>query len=177
MAFNVIENAATASHRSFTVNYDGTSISVTLANTAAAVARWISETKPLQVQFPGKFVVGLGVQWTPGYRAPADTLQLCVGKRCLVYQLCHPGNVPGSLRRFLMDPGNTFVGFWNNRDRRKLEISTRGLEMFRNPLDMRKYVKTDDGENLGRLPSRGLWKNILAFRSANRPTDQYEPLG
>ncbi|KAI9081087.1 hypothetical protein K1719_036846 [Acacia pycnantha] len=66
MAFNVIENAATASHRSFTVNYDGTSISVTLANTAAAVARWISETKPLQVQFPGKFVVGLGVQWTPG---------------------------------------------------------------------------------------------------------------
>ncbi|KAI9081117.1 hypothetical protein K1719_036876 [Acacia pycnantha] len=56
MAFNVIENAAPASHRSFTVNYDSTSISVTLANTAAAVGRWISETKSLQVQFPGKFV-------------------------------------------------------------------------------------------------------------------------
>ncbi|KAK4257876.1 hypothetical protein QN277_007407 [Acacia crassicarpa] len=147
MAFTIEENAAPASHRLFKVNFDGTDIDVTVTHKAAAVARWISRTNSRQEEFhDGRLVVGLGVQWTPG--GPADTLQLCVGDRCLVYQLRNSDNVPGILRRFLMDPRNTFVGFWNNRDRRKLKISGYDLDMLRNPLDMRKYVQTANGERL-----------------------------
>ncbi|EFH61162.1 hypothetical protein ARALYDRAFT_478601 [Arabidopsis lyrata subsp. lyrata] len=36
---------------------------------------------------------------------PADTLQLCVGNKCIIIQLGHCDQVPNSLRTFLTDPG------------------------------------------------------------------------
>lgn len=149
MAFTIDEIDAPPSHCLFNVNLAGTNIVVTVTEKAAVVRRWISATKFFRRGFRGRLVVGLGVQWTPdGRDPPADTLQLCVGSRCLVYQLGNSLNVPLSLRRFLMDPGNTFVGFWNHSDRWKLQISEHRLQMLRDPLDMRKYAQTDDGESL-----------------------------
>ncbi|KAK4257877.1 hypothetical protein QN277_007408 [Acacia crassicarpa] len=149
MAFTIDELDAPASHRLFNVNLNGTNIVVTLTETAAVVRRWIGTTNHFRRKFHGRLVVGLGVQWTlGGTNLPTDTLQLCMGCRCLVYQLSNSPNVPGSLRRFLMDSGNTFVGFWNHSDRWKLQISKHRLQMLRDPLDMRKYAQTDDGESL-----------------------------
>ncbi|ESQ48787.1 hypothetical protein EUTSA_v10022181mg, partial [Eutrema salsugineum] len=47
---------------------------------------------------------------------PADTLQLCVGKRCLIIQLSHCDRVPDELRRFLLDPEMIFVGLLDIRN-------------------------------------------------------------
>ncbi|KAK4257875.1 hypothetical protein QN277_007406 [Acacia crassicarpa] len=123
MAFSIDELDAPPSHRLFNVNLDGTNIVVTVTDTVAVVRRWISVTNYLRREFRGRLIRCLGFQWTPGGRDPsANTLQLCVGCQCLVYQLSNSPNVPVSLRRFLMDPGNTFVGFWNHLDRWKLHI-------------------------------------------------------
>ncbi|XP_028753568.1 uncharacterized protein LOC114713145 [Neltuma alba] len=149
MAITICDLPSPPSHRRFHVDLDETYISVTVTARAAVVRRWINTTNYLYRPYLGRLIVGLGVQWTPGDGdAPADTLQLCVGCRCLVYQLSHSPYVPSKLRQFLMDPCNTFVGFWNHSDRLKLAISKHRLNMLRNPLDIREYVVTDDGESL-----------------------------
>src|SRR4051812_13488427 len=63
-------------------------------------------------------VVGMGVQWTAPFRRLPDgseprpaTLQLCYGRRCLVFQIGRAGRVPRFLRRFMEDPRVDFVGY------------------------------------------------------------------
>ncbi|KAK4257879.1 hypothetical protein QN277_007410 [Acacia crassicarpa] len=143
MEFIIVEsNFAPPNQRRFMVIFDGTGIFVTVTHTADVVEHWITMANNLRGEFPGRFIVGLGVQWNPGGRdPPADTLQLCVGSRCLVYQLSNSPNVPGSLRQFLLNPLNIFVGLWNHRDRWKLWISGHRLQMLRDPRDMRNYVE------------------------------------
>ncbi|XP_010468139.1 PREDICTED: uncharacterized protein LOC104748154 [Camelina sativa] len=60
---------------------------------------------------------------------PADTLQLCVGNKCLIIQLRCCDEVPNSLRSFLTDPERTFVGVCNSQDARKLARSSHELEI------------------------------------------------
>ncbi|XP_041998266.1 uncharacterized protein LOC121748114 [Salvia splendens] len=48
----------------------------------------------------GRLVAGLGVQWVSGHAA---TLQICVGSRCLIFQLHHADLCPDVLRGFLLD--------------------------------------------------------------------------
>ncbi|KAK8572104.1 hypothetical protein V6N13_047718 [Hibiscus sabdariffa] len=62
---------------------------------------------------------------------PAATLQLCIGHHCLIFQLVHANDVPLSLRRFLDDARNTFVGVWNYTDKAKLRRSKHGLQVHR----------------------------------------------
>lgn len=72
--------------------------------------------------------VAMGVQWTPPSRALAGgaeprpgTLQLCVGSRCLVFQVAQGNAFPAALRRFLADGGvAAFVGYGIRSDCRKL---------------------------------------------------------
>ncbi|XP_029128431.1 uncharacterized protein LOC109804427 [Cajanus cajan] len=127
-------------HDVYTVDLAGTYITVTVTPSSSVVKRWLSSTLHFSRHFVyhDRLVVGLGVQWTPGaYDPPPDTLQLCVGRRCLIFQLTRADGVPESLRTFLNDPSHTFVGFWNHSDRRKLEESKHRLEMRRDPLDLR----------------------------------------
>lgn len=61
-----------------------------------------------------RLVVGMGVQWRPsftrGVRNPAATLQLCVGRHCLIFQLIHADYIPEELTIFLGDDEITFAG-------------------------------------------------------------------
>jgi len=134
-------------HDVYTVNIQGTEIKVTVTVVASVVRKWIYATllfcrRDLQ---QNRSVVGLGVQWTPGGRdPPADTLQLCIGRRCLIFQLGYTNYIPRILRKLLKDPDFTFVGFWNHSDRRKMESSEHRLEMYRDPLDLRHYTDGED---------------------------------
>ncbi|KAK4257878.1 hypothetical protein QN277_007409 [Acacia crassicarpa] len=143
MEFTIVEiNFGLLNQRCFMVTFDGTGIFITVTHTADVVEHWITMANTLRGEFPGRFPVGLGVQWTPGDGdPPADTLQLCVDSQCLVYQLSNSPRVPDSLQEFLMNPGNIFVGLWNHRDRWKLSISGHRLRMLRDPLDMANYVE------------------------------------
>ncbi|KAK3018601.1 hypothetical protein RJ639_004933 [Escallonia herrerae] len=127
-------------HRS-TVDFLGTPITATVTSTPSVVRKWLRTTAHVFRRHARRLVVGLGVQWVPdrshGEDNEAATLQLCVGRRCLLFQLARSSAAPRLLRRFLLHPDNTFFGIWNHRDREKLERSRHALEMARDPLDLR----------------------------------------
>ncbi|KAJ8623439.1 hypothetical protein MRB53_031968 [Persea americana] len=91
-----------------------TAILTTVTSTASDVSEWISKIRYIHRFRIDRIVVGLGVQWRPsfskGVRNPAATLQLCVGRHCLIFQLIHADYIPKALRRFLRDDRITFVG-------------------------------------------------------------------
>ncbi|KAK7332668.1 hypothetical protein VNO80_29423 [Phaseolus coccineus] len=147
----VIQHLHRFRHDVYTVNIDGDRVIVTVTASAAVVRRWLSTTLHLRRHqvFLKRLVVGLGVQWTPGGSDPsADTLQLCVGHRCLIFQLARAKSVPRKLRTFLNHSSHIFVGFWNHSDRRKLEHSEHCLDMCRDPLDLRYYAETENDDDL-----------------------------
>ncbi|XP_052161928.1 uncharacterized protein LOC127779230 [Oryza glaberrima] len=111
--------------------------------------------------------VGMGVQWTPPFRAPAAaarrpcTLQLCVGHRCLVFQLARAGAVPAVLRRFMADARAAFVAHNVRHDCRKLE-EHHGLEVARG-VELRRLVAGMGNASMERMAEEhlglvGVWK-------------------
>lgn len=81
------------------------------------------------------------------FSPPVDTLQLCVGNRCIIIQLSHCDRVPDVLHSFVEDQETTFVGVWNSQDARKLEESKHQL-WISDLLDLRKYVVDSQGRSL-----------------------------
>lgn len=66
-------------------------------------------------------MIGLDTEWRPFCEgSPVAILQLCVGNRCLIFQLLHASNVPMSLKHFLLDQRNVFVGVGVGNDALKL---------------------------------------------------------
>jgi hypothetical protein len=142
---------------------------VTVTATASVVTNWLHTMLDHHLQYLRSYnlrncnlVVGLGVQWTPGnLDPPADTLQLCIGGNCLIFQLSRADMIPVSLCNFLRHPKNTFVGFWNAADRRKLERFDHRLQMLKNPQDLRNYEF--NGEDLSRLSMDEIVRKCLGF--------------
>ncbi|XP_047173632.1 exonuclease 3'-5' domain-containing protein 2-like [Vigna umbellata] len=147
----VISHTHVSGHDFYTIDVDGDPVKVTVTSTASVVRRWITSivNQHRRHVYLRRLVVGLGVQWSPGGSdPPADTLQLCVGRRCLIFQLAHADRVPRNLRTFLNHRSHTFVGFWNHSDRRKLENSEHCLDMCRDPLDLRYFAETENDDYL-----------------------------
>ncbi|KHN21238.1 Septum-promoting GTP-binding protein 1 [Glycine soja] len=99
----VIRHETNFNHDIYTIEVVGTKISITIKATAFVVKKWLSAKLYFcrHHVYLKQLVVGLGVQFTPGpsdfIPSPADTLQLCVKKRYLIFQLTR-------LRRFLSAP-------------------------------------------------------------------------
>ncbi|OEL33107.1 hypothetical protein BAE44_0005875 [Dichanthelium oligosanthes] len=94
-------------------------IATTVTSSGEAVEGWLAEVRAA----PGDLVVGLDVEWRPSTRAwqnPVATLQLCVGRRCLIFQLLHADRVPRALAEFLGDRGVRFVGVGVEADAERL---------------------------------------------------------
>ncbi|KAL6990113.1 hypothetical protein U1Q18_015861 [Sarracenia purpurea var. burkii] len=131
-------------HRRFIVNFHGARIATTVTSVSSVVRKWLRTTLYRHARHRHHLVVGLGVQWSPdvfsGDNSPAATIQLCVGCRCLIFQLIHSDTVPKFLRRFLVNPSHTFVGMWNHSDANKLLNSKHELLMDRQPLDLRLHA-------------------------------------
>ncbi|XP_074281525.1 uncharacterized protein LOC141606337 [Silene latifolia] len=110
-------------------------------------------------------IVGLGVQWAPyRHNQPAATIQLCIGRRCLIFQLHHADSCPMILRRMLSDPQITFVGIWNSQDAAKLRESRHRLEMEAGmPIDLRHHAEDDDGRRLYRATIAEIAEEVLGI--------------
>ncbi|KAI7998243.1 Werner Syndrome-like exonuclease [Camellia lanceoleosa] len=70
-----------------------------------------------------RLIVGLDIEWRPNNRFhdnPAATLQLCVDRRCLIFQLIYSPQIPQSLFDFLNNRIYTFVGVGIHSDVEKL---------------------------------------------------------
>ncbi|CAF2079549.1 hypothetical protein HID58_044316 [Brassica napus] len=150
-------------HQEHTVDFFGNEFTVTVTRSTSVITRWINN-----VQYYNHYssshplVVGVGVQWTPA-DPEADTLQLCVGTRCLVIQLSHCDDVPDELRSFLTDPRTVYVGFWNGQDAGKLARSRHGLEIGE-LLDLRNYVQDSGGFGMSRCSFEEMVEECMGYQ-------------
>ncbi|XP_004486581.1 uncharacterized protein [Cicer arietinum] len=171
MAYNIIRHRSNFPNRQvYTVNLQNERhFHVTVTSNAASVTRWLGQTLfllPRPLHDP-TLVVGLGVQWTHGTPS-ADIIQLCIGCRCLIFQLSLADRVPNRLRRFLYHPLHTFVGFWNHTDRWKLERSVHRLHLLREPVDLRHPAGDLWDENLRYASMRDIVWSVLGYDVTQR---------
>ncbi|KAL6997685.1 exodeoxyribonuclease I [Sarracenia purpurea var. burkii] len=100
-------------------------IQTLVTDTPALVESWISDIESFHSRRLHRLIVGLDVEWRPNYGRhrdnPVATLQLCVGRRCLIFQLIYAPFIPSSLVEFLDNPMYTFVGVGIDSDAVKLE--------------------------------------------------------
>ncbi|KAF7005005.1 hypothetical protein CFC21_020159 [Triticum aestivum] len=95
------------------VAFEDDVITTTVTSSGDAVVAWLRKIRYAYRWVYHKLIVGLDVEWRPsfgpGYNRAA-LLQLCVGRRCLIFQLLHADYIPRSLESFLADPDFRFVG-------------------------------------------------------------------
>ncbi|KAF8675812.1 hypothetical protein HU200_047302 [Digitaria exilis] len=97
-------------------------IPTTVTSSGDAVEGWLAEVRAAAAA-PSDLIVGLDVEWRPSRRSdqnPVATLQLCVGRRCLIFQLLHADRIPRALSEFLGDRGVRFVGVGVEADAERL---------------------------------------------------------
>ncbi|GAV81051.1 DNA_pol_A_exo1 domain-containing protein [Cephalotus follicularis] len=113
------------SHDLYTITLDDNfHIETLLTHCPSMVDSWLTETQRIHRRRLHHLIVGLDVEWRPSYschRNPIATLQLCVGHRCLLFQIMHSPYVPQSLIQFLENDCYTFVGVGIAQDVEKLE--------------------------------------------------------
>ncbi|XP_022748817.1 uncharacterized protein LOC111298308 [Durio zibethinus] len=120
--------------RTFTVTFLSDRITTTVTANPSVVRNWLFKVLRLHRIRHNRLVVGLGVEWNPFFsieHPQAATLQLCIGRQCLIFQLLHATHAPLSVRRYLADPRNTFVGVWNHSDEAMLLWSKHRLSVSR----------------------------------------------
>ncbi|KAK8949924.1 hypothetical protein KSP40_PGU008300 [Platanthera guangdongensis] len=142
----------------FTVTFNGSeNIFTTLTASGDEVHYWISDI--LRLRNRRHFVVGIDVEWRPSFsrmRNPTALLQICVGHRCLIFQLLHADYIPLSLEEFLSNPRFTFVGVGINGDIDRL-VQDSGM-MVQNAVDLRELAV----EMIGRFEMRQMGLKALA---------------
>jgi ribonuclease D len=105
------------------VAFEGHEIKTTVTSSGTAVKRWLREIRYMYRWVYHKLIVGMDVEWRPSYsrvQNPVALLQLCVGSRCLIFQLLHADYFPEDLVRFLDDPRFRFVGVGVREDADRL---------------------------------------------------------
>ncbi|CAO2178355.1 unnamed protein product [Urochloa humidicola] len=116
----------------YLVAFDEDYIRTTPTCSGDTVGTWLNEIYRVHRRRLHRLVVGLDVEWRPSYGyydgPPVALLQICVGRRCLVFQLLHADYIPDSLFDFLADERFTVVGVGIDDDAAKLRAGY-GLEV------------------------------------------------
>ncbi|KAK8947626.1 hypothetical protein KSP40_PGU021432 [Platanthera guangdongensis] len=143
----------------FTVTFNGReNIFTTLTGSGNEVDFWISDILRLRNE-RHQLIVGIDVEWRPSrarMQNPTALLQICVGHRCLLFQLLYADYIPHSLKEFLTNPLFTFVGVGINDDIERL-VEDSGL-MVQNAVDLRELA----AQMTGRLEMRQMGLKALA---------------
>nr|AMP82907.1 hypothetical protein [Catalpa bungei] len=112
-------------HNTYDVFLFGDSILTTVTHDGDIASQWISDVESFHRSRLQHLIVGLDVEWRPSFNRyiqnPVATLQLSVGRRCLIFQLIYCSSIPTSLVDFLANPNYTFVGVGVSKDLEKLE--------------------------------------------------------
>ncbi|KAJ3684937.1 hypothetical protein LUZ61_014101 [Rhynchospora tenuis] len=160
----------------YVINYDAIDevVKTTVTASGAVAADWVDEILRIHWRRLNRLIVGFDIEWCPhGWHGtsgenPAALLQLCVGRRCLIFQLIHCDYIPEELSDFLLDYRFRFVGVGIHADLQKLD-NDYGLEV-ENALDLR-YLAA---ENMDRPIMRewGLQTLVSEFMGAHmvKPT-------
>ncbi|KAH6783086.1 hypothetical protein C2S52_008045, partial [Perilla frutescens var. hirtella] len=133
-------------HNTYDVIFFGEPIHTTVTCDPTIAAQWISDVEAaIHRRRLHQLIVGLDIEWRPPFSRdvnnPAATLQLCVGRRCLIFQLIHSPFVPPALMNFLANPCYTFVGSGIKHDVEKLEEDHK-FGFNTNTVDLRELAAT-----------------------------------
>ncbi|KAL4557079.1 hypothetical protein LXL04_035249 [Taraxacum kok-saghyz] len=114
MSINVVDlGVPEDTHDYYDVTFYQYSILTLVTATPSFVESWISEIEGIHRHRLQSLIVGLNIEWRPRRRKhefPVATLQLCVGRHCLIFQILHSPSIPWTLRNFLLNTSYTFVG-------------------------------------------------------------------
>ncbi|KAK1441476.1 hypothetical protein QVD17_07394 [Tagetes erecta] len=112
-------------HDQYDVTFFNDTISTLVTHTPSFVDSWIAEIERIHHRRLHFLIVGLDIEWRPNhgrnFENPVATLQLCVGRRCLIFQILYAHSIPQSLVNFLANPRYTFTGVGIENDAMKLE--------------------------------------------------------
>jgi hypothetical protein len=151
----------------FVVWFEDDAIRTTLSDSGDVVDSWLDMIYRIHHRRLNRLVVGLDVEWRPCTN-PADVhpvavLQICVGHRCLVFQILHADYIPESLSGFLADDRFTFVGVGVHDDAAKL-WSDYGLQLGR-AVDLRSLAaNTLKKPALGRAGLQALVSEVMGVK-------------
>ncbi|XP_061370564.1 3'-5' exonuclease-like [Gastrolobium bilobum] len=153
-------NSDNDDHSLYDVNFHSATIHTLLTSVPSMVDSWLLEIRRLHSNhlLRHRLIVGLDVEWRPNthrnMKNPVATLQLCVGRRCLIFQILHAPYIPNSLVSFLGNVNITFVGVGIEEDAEKLledyslhvnnlvELGTLAADMLDDPELKRAGLKT-----------------------------------
>ncbi|XP_065853255.1 3'-5' exonuclease-like [Euphorbia lathyris] len=101
-------------HNLYDITFYTNQIHTLLTHSPSLVDQWLTETHQIHQLNPSKpSTVGLDVEWRPNFSRNIDNpiaiLQLCVGHRCLIFQIMHSPFVPQSLKDFLTNKNGDYV--------------------------------------------------------------------
>ncbi|KAK6124937.1 hypothetical protein DH2020_041319 [Rehmannia glutinosa] len=153
------------SHKLYRVILDDVDeIKTLVTNDATMVTAWLINTEKLNRRVLDRLIVGLDIEWLPYFynnmEHPVATLQLSVGKSCLVLQILHALAIPLGLSGFLANSNYTFVGVGIEEDVRKLR-NDYGLEVA-NTIDLRSWAAYKLGRaELRNVGLKALTKEVL----------------
>ncbi|CAI9782887.1 unnamed protein product [Fraxinus pennsylvanica] len=148
-------------HNVYDVDFFGDIIHTLVTHDPGMVSQWLSEVESLN-NHRRHLIVGLDVEWRPSFsriQNPVATLQLCIDRRCLVYQLIHSSYIPDPLVEFLSEQDYTFVGVGIESDLDKLERDY-GFGFNANAVDLRELAAHT--YQMRALQNTGL-KNLASF--------------
>jgi hypothetical protein len=153
-------------------------ISTTVTSSGEAVEVWLREVRSVHIRRLHELIVGIDVEWRPSYRAdhnPVAVLQLCVSRRCLIFQLLHADYIPGALGEFLGETAFRFVGACVDADVERLS-DDHELKVA-NAVDLRGLAA--EGMHLPELRQAELRAIAAAVMSHRREAAEggHEPLG
>ncbi|XP_068660037.1 3'-5' exonuclease-like [Aristolochia californica] len=151
MSISIQEHPASSDEETqqlFIITLFDDTILATVTSYAVEVEQWISDIRKIHHRRLRHLIVGIDVEWRPNFQRNAENpvalLQLCVGRRCLIFQLFHADYVPQALVNFLTNPNFTFVGVGIESDVEKLLVDY-GLAVSRQ-VDLRSLA----ADRLGR---------------------------
>ncbi|XP_027338272.1 uncharacterized protein LOC113852233 [Abrus precatorius] len=129
----------------YDITVGGDTFSVTVTASPSVAQRWVDYViSNNEREFNNNTaVVGLGVQWTQTarLRRSAETVELCVGKECLIFQISRTDYAPASLRKLLENRSCTFVVVSEYSHRRMLSLSPLALQMRSDPVNVRSVLR------------------------------------
>ncbi|XP_042482442.1 Werner Syndrome-like exonuclease isoform X2 [Macadamia integrifolia] len=112
------------SQRELEVIFFEDNILATVTHSPSIVDQWLSLIQRIHSRRLHRLIVGFDVEWRPnrhrGATNPVAVLQLCVGRRCLIFQIRYSRTIPQSLTSFLNNHDYTFVGVGIRGDVNKL---------------------------------------------------------
>ncbi|KAF7012722.1 hypothetical protein CFC21_026881 [Triticum aestivum] len=148
------------------VAFEDDVISTTVTSSGDAVVAWLRRIRHAYRWVYHKLIVGLDVEWRPSFcrvHNRVALLQLCVGRRCLIFPLLHADYVPRALESFLADRDFRFVGVGVQDDANRLS-NDHGL-VVNNTVDLRGLAA--DGMGRPWLRQAGLKDIMGAVMGAN----------